>query len=195
MTSILFSHHLIFWHPKGDFELFASPLNAAVPNGRFSSKWPHVEWRFGSIGSYPSVLDHLPVNSVPFRQNQLLFCCFLVFLAFVVGWAFEIQRLLLTESESVHCALSSRCCASTLLLQRLTLQMSWPGCLSWNCASGFVARRLTGWLCCCPAILPCCKMVQVCYCCSSSWLKKITAMFFQMKPPICHSGHQETVTV
>lgn len=34
----------------GDFELFASPLNAAVPNGRFSSKWPHVEWRFGSIG-------------------------------------------------------------------------------------------------------------------------------------------------
>ena len=35
----------------GDFEIFASPLNAAVPNGRFSSKWPHVEWRFGSIGS------------------------------------------------------------------------------------------------------------------------------------------------
>ena len=28
-----------------DFELFASPLNAAVPNGHFSSKWPHVEWR------------------------------------------------------------------------------------------------------------------------------------------------------
>ncbi|CAL1171456.1 unnamed protein product [Cladocopium goreaui] len=47
-----------------DFELFASPLNAAVPNGHFSSKWPHVEWRFGSIGSYPTVIDHLPVNSV-----------------------------------------------------------------------------------------------------------------------------------
>jgi len=59
-----------------DFELFASPLNAAVPNGRFSSKWPHVEWRFGSIGSYPSVIDYLPVDSVvcinpPFTEAYL----------------------------------------------------------------------------------------------------------------------------
>lgn len=59
-----------------DFELFASPLNAAVPNGHFSSKWPHVEWRFGSIGSYPSVIDFLPVNSVvcinpPFTEAYL----------------------------------------------------------------------------------------------------------------------------
>ena len=59
-----------------DFELFASPLNAAVPNGHFSSKWPHVEWKFGSIGSYPSVIDQLPVNSVvcinpPFTEAYL----------------------------------------------------------------------------------------------------------------------------
>mmetsp|Transcript_18380 Transcript_18380/g.50435 ORF Transcript_18380/g.50435 Transcript_18380/m.50435 type:complete len:764 (+) Transcript_18380:316-2607(+) len=47
-----------------DFELFASPLNAAVSNGRFASKWPHVEWRFGSIGSYPSVLSILPGNAI-----------------------------------------------------------------------------------------------------------------------------------
>lgn len=59
-----------------DYELFASPLNAALANGRFSSKWPHVEWRFGSIGSYPSVLSFLPVNSVvcvnpPFTEAYL----------------------------------------------------------------------------------------------------------------------------
>jgi len=59
-----------------DYELFASPLNATVPNGRFASKWPHVEWRFGSIGSYPSVLSFLPVNSVvavnpPFTEAYL----------------------------------------------------------------------------------------------------------------------------
>lgn len=59
-----------------DYELFASPLNAAVPNGRFASKWPHVEWRFGSIGSYPSVLSFLPVNSIvcvnpPFTEAYL----------------------------------------------------------------------------------------------------------------------------
>eukprot|EP00929_Paragymnodinium_shiwhaense_P003939 TRINITY_DN10465_c0_g1_i9.p1 TRINITY_DN10465_c0_g1~~TRINITY_DN10465_c0_g1_i9.p1 ORF type:complete len:708 (+),score=61.71 TRINITY_DN10465_c0_g1_i9:266-2389(+) len=47
-----------------DFELFASPLNATVSNGRYASKWPHVEWRFGSIGSYPSVLQNLPANSI-----------------------------------------------------------------------------------------------------------------------------------
>jgi len=59
-----------------DYELFASPLNASVPNGRYASKWPHVEWRFGSIGSYPSVLQFLPVNSVvcvnpPFTEAYL----------------------------------------------------------------------------------------------------------------------------
>lgn len=59
-----------------DYELFASPLNAAVANGRYASKWPHVEWRFGSIGSYPTVLSILPVDSVvcvnpPFTEAYL----------------------------------------------------------------------------------------------------------------------------
>jgi len=49
---------------SSDYELFASPLNAAVPNGRFASKWPHIEWQFGSMGSYPSVLDSLPEDSI-----------------------------------------------------------------------------------------------------------------------------------
>lgn len=59
-----------------DYELFASPLNAAVANGRFASKWPHVEWKFGSIGTYPYVLGYLPVNAVvcvnpPFTEAYL----------------------------------------------------------------------------------------------------------------------------
>merc|ERR1711933_522324 len=59
-----------------DYELFASPLNAAVPNGYFASKWPHVERRFGSIGKYPSVLSLMPDNSVvcvnpPFTEAYL----------------------------------------------------------------------------------------------------------------------------
>lgn len=59
-----------------DYELFASPLNATVPNGRFASKWPWVEWRFGSIGKYPSVMSLLPVNSIvcvnpPFTEAYL----------------------------------------------------------------------------------------------------------------------------
>lgn len=59
-----------------DFELFASPLNAAVPNGRFASKWPHIEWRFGSIGTYPSVLHTFPADSIvcvnpPFTEAYL----------------------------------------------------------------------------------------------------------------------------
>lgn len=59
-----------------DYELFASPLNAACPNGHFASKWPHVEWRFGSIGSYPTVLSVLPGNAVlcvnpPFTEAYL----------------------------------------------------------------------------------------------------------------------------
>merc|ERR1712232_1044422 len=56
--------------------LFASPLNASVPNGHFASKWPWVEWRFGSMGKYPAVLSSLPVNSVvcvnpPFTEAYL----------------------------------------------------------------------------------------------------------------------------
>lgn len=59
-----------------DFELFASPLNAALPNGRFASKWPHIEWRFGSIGAYPSVIQTFPPDSIvsvnpPFTEAYL----------------------------------------------------------------------------------------------------------------------------
>jgi hypothetical protein len=58
------------------YELFASPLNAVVPNGYFASKWPHIEWRFGSLGSYPSVLSVLPVDACvcvnpPFTEAYL----------------------------------------------------------------------------------------------------------------------------
>mmetsp|Transcript_150514 Transcript_150514/g.288438 ORF Transcript_150514/g.288438 Transcript_150514/m.288438 type:complete len:469 (-) Transcript_150514:11-1417(-) len=59
-----------------DYELFASPLNAVVPNGRFASKWPHIEWRFGSLGSYPSVLQTLEIDTIvcvnpPFTEAYL----------------------------------------------------------------------------------------------------------------------------
>jgi len=59
-----------------DYELFASPLNAVVPNGNYASKWPHIEWRFGSLGSYPSVLSVLPIDTVvcvnpPFTEAYL----------------------------------------------------------------------------------------------------------------------------
>mmetsp|Transcript_27760 Transcript_27760/g.64135 ORF Transcript_27760/g.64135 Transcript_27760/m.64135 type:complete len:589 (-) Transcript_27760:184-1950(-) len=59
-----------------EYELFASPLNAQVPNGHFASKWPQHEWRFGSIGAYPSVISYIPYNSVvcvnpPFTDNYL----------------------------------------------------------------------------------------------------------------------------
>mmetsp|Transcript_95366 Transcript_95366/g.269901 ORF Transcript_95366/g.269901 Transcript_95366/m.269901 type:complete len:764 (-) Transcript_95366:34-2325(-) len=47
-----------------DYELFASPLNAAVPSGCFASKWPHLEWRFGSMGAYPDVIPRIPANAV-----------------------------------------------------------------------------------------------------------------------------------
>lgn len=47
-----------------DYELFASPLNAVVPNGCFASKWPNIEWRFGSMGSYPHVIPDIPVGSI-----------------------------------------------------------------------------------------------------------------------------------
>lgn len=47
-----------------EYELFASPLNAVVKNGCFASKWPHLERRFGSMGSYPSVIDNLPKGAI-----------------------------------------------------------------------------------------------------------------------------------
>lgn len=47
-----------------DYELFASPMNAVVPNGHFASKWPHAEKCFGSIGKYPSVIEDIRVGSV-----------------------------------------------------------------------------------------------------------------------------------
>ena len=34
------------------YEIFASPMNAAVPNGFFLSKFPHVEQHFGSLGKF-----------------------------------------------------------------------------------------------------------------------------------------------
>jgi len=59
-----------------EYELFASPLNAVVPNGQYASKWPHIEWRFGSLGSYPSVLTVMPIHGVvcvnpPFTEAYL----------------------------------------------------------------------------------------------------------------------------
>lgn len=59
-----------------DIELFASPLNAVVPNGQFASKWPHIERRFGSMGKYPQVLKELPIDAVvcvnpPFTEAYL----------------------------------------------------------------------------------------------------------------------------
>mmetsp|Transcript_48449 Transcript_48449/g.85419 ORF Transcript_48449/g.85419 Transcript_48449/m.85419 type:complete len:708 (-) Transcript_48449:56-2179(-) len=47
-----------------EFELFASPLNAMLPNGKFASKWPHIEWQFGSVGTYPAVLSQLSSNTI-----------------------------------------------------------------------------------------------------------------------------------
>jgi len=59
-----------------DYELFASPFNAVVPNGRYASKFPHIECRFGSIGSYPEVLKWIPRNSFlsvspPFTRSYM----------------------------------------------------------------------------------------------------------------------------
>eukprot|EP00747_Dinoflagellata_sp_TGD_P052107 gnl/TRDRNA2_/TRDRNA2_147722_c0_seq1.p1 gnl/TRDRNA2_/TRDRNA2_147722_c0~~gnl/TRDRNA2_/TRDRNA2_147722_c0_seq1.p1 ORF type:complete len:478 (-),score=69.13 gnl/TRDRNA2_/TRDRNA2_147722_c0_seq1:359-1762(-) len=59
-----------------DYELFASPLNAVVSNTFFASKWPHVEWRFGSMGAYPHVLAKIPKDAVvcanpPFTDKYL----------------------------------------------------------------------------------------------------------------------------
>eukprot|EP00928_Gymnodinium_smaydae_P035149 TRINITY_DN24794_c0_g1_i1.p1 TRINITY_DN24794_c0_g1~~TRINITY_DN24794_c0_g1_i1.p1 ORF type:complete len:522 (-),score=104.14 TRINITY_DN24794_c0_g1_i1:189-1679(-) len=47
-----------------EYEIFASPLNACVPNGHFGSRWPHVESLFGSAGSYPDVIDKFPKGAV-----------------------------------------------------------------------------------------------------------------------------------
>lgn len=41
-------------------ELFASPFNAHVSNGNYSSRFPHVEKQFGSVGSYPDAIDLFP---------------------------------------------------------------------------------------------------------------------------------------
>jgi len=49
---------LVRLYPK-PFELFASPMNACVPNGHYASKWPHVDRLFGSAGRYPQIIDRL----------------------------------------------------------------------------------------------------------------------------------------
>lgn len=58
------------------FELFASPFNTLVQNGRYASKWPHAEIAFGSAGSYPEVIDKFPEGAVvgvnpPFSDDYL----------------------------------------------------------------------------------------------------------------------------
>lgn len=64
------SHQLSSWNPlhkpKGafEYELFASPFNATVANGKFASRFPHVEKLFGSAGSYPDVIDMWPEDIV-----------------------------------------------------------------------------------------------------------------------------------
>lgn len=47
-----------------EYELFASPFNARVENGKYASRFPHAEEVFGSAGSYPSVLDKWPSTAV-----------------------------------------------------------------------------------------------------------------------------------
>lgn len=64
------SHQLSNWNPSYkpknafEYELFASPFNAVVANGKFASRFPHVEKQFGSAGSYPDVLDTWPEDIV-----------------------------------------------------------------------------------------------------------------------------------
>jgi hypothetical protein len=48
------------------YELFASPMNAAVENGKYLSKFPYVEKHFGSIGRYSESLDAIPEGSEVF---------------------------------------------------------------------------------------------------------------------------------
>lgn len=47
-----------------EYELFASPFNASVENGHYGSRWPHVECDFGSVGSYPGVIDIFPEGTI-----------------------------------------------------------------------------------------------------------------------------------
>ncbi|CAJ1399742.1 unnamed protein product [Effrenium voratum] len=64
------SHQLCCFGPssKGcddiEYELFASPFNAQVSNGKFASRFPHAEEVFGSAGSYPDVLQTWPSTAV-----------------------------------------------------------------------------------------------------------------------------------
>jgi len=58
------------------YELFASPFNARVENGRFASRWPHAEKLFGSIGKYPAVIEDIPPEvsigvNPPFSEGYL----------------------------------------------------------------------------------------------------------------------------
>eukprot|EP00927_Polykrikos_kofoidii_P071553 TRINITY_DN67814_c0_g1_i1.p1 TRINITY_DN67814_c0_g1~~TRINITY_DN67814_c0_g1_i1.p1 ORF type:complete len:564 (-),score=107.73 TRINITY_DN67814_c0_g1_i1:133-1737(-) len=59
-----------------EYEMFASPFNAVVENGKFGSRWPHAEVCFGSAGSYPSVIEKFPEDAVvgvkpPFSDGYL----------------------------------------------------------------------------------------------------------------------------
>eukprot|EP00929_Paragymnodinium_shiwhaense_P070190 TRINITY_DN35531_c0_g1_i1.p1 TRINITY_DN35531_c0_g1~~TRINITY_DN35531_c0_g1_i1.p1 ORF type:complete len:543 (-),score=82.54 TRINITY_DN35531_c0_g1_i1:162-1790(-) len=47
-----------------EYEIFASPFNAIVENGKYGSRWPHAEVAFGSAGSYPAVIDQFPEAAV-----------------------------------------------------------------------------------------------------------------------------------
>eukprot|EP00933_Yihiella_yeosuensis_P018144 TRINITY_DN15008_c0_g3_i1.p1 TRINITY_DN15008_c0_g3~~TRINITY_DN15008_c0_g3_i1.p1 ORF type:complete len:612 (-),score=138.84 TRINITY_DN15008_c0_g3_i1:289-2124(-) len=64
------SSHQLCWLPAQmkksgiEYELFASPFNAKAENGRYASRFPHVETLFGSAGSYPGVLDIWPKEAV-----------------------------------------------------------------------------------------------------------------------------------
>jgi len=59
-----------------EYELFASPFNAAVNSGHFASRFPHVEKAFGSIGAYPAAIDAIPEGAIvgvnpPFTEGYL----------------------------------------------------------------------------------------------------------------------------
>jgi len=69
------SHQLCTWRPTSkeaadvEYELFASPFNARVSNGKYASRFPHAEKIFGSAGSYPDVLDEWPSTAVETSSN------------------------------------------------------------------------------------------------------------------------------
>eukprot|EP00405_Crypthecodinium_cohnii_P025285 CAMPEP_0206491096 /NCGR_PEP_ID=MMETSP0324_2-20121206/44666_1 /ASSEMBLY_ACC=CAM_ASM_000836 /TAXON_ID=2866 /ORGANISM="Crypthecodinium cohnii, Strain Seligo" /LENGTH=474 /DNA_ID=CAMNT_0053971969 /DNA_START=214 /DNA_END=1635 /DNA_ORIENTATION=- len=59
-----------------DYELFASPFNAGVKNGHYGSRFPTAEACFGSLGSYPSVIEKFPSDAIvgvnpPFTDGYL----------------------------------------------------------------------------------------------------------------------------